>query len=220
MLGEKIKYYRKKQQMSQETLASKLNVSRQIITKWESGNTLPSVDYLIGLSKLFYVTIDTLVIDDDCNSQEITNNNTNELINFIVQAKQNTYANKSGKVDSSRQESHDYQYKDNDYLYTDSFFGASKFSGQELVYKQSQPIWSMNYYGRVIDDNFSGDFLKKALMQVNDNHPFRGVECYHNGEYTYHNVTQGDIDYFHGKEEIYYQGDKIYEGLYHGGMIE
>ena len=32
----------------------------------------------------------------------------------------------------------------------------------------------MNYYGRVIEENFNGDFLKEALLQVDEELPFRG----------------------------------------------
>ena len=39
MFNEKLKYYRKKNMLTQEDLASDLNVSRQIITKWESGGS-------------------------------------------------------------------------------------------------------------------------------------------------------------------------------------
>ena len=58
--------YRKKNMMTQEELADRLGVSRQTITKWEKGTILPSLEYLIDLSRLFGVTIDHLVKDDDC----------------------------------------------------------------------------------------------------------------------------------------------------------
>ena len=44
MLNEKIVYYRKKNMLTQEELASQLNVSRQTITKWESGIIYPNVE--------------------------------------------------------------------------------------------------------------------------------------------------------------------------------
>ena len=79
------------------------------------------------------------------------------------------YANKTNKVNSSRKESHDYSYQENNYTYLDSFFGAENFSGQEIVYKDEKPCWSMNYYGRVIEENFNGDFLKEALYKLMKN---------------------------------------------------
>ena len=47
--------YRKKNMMTQEELADRLGVSRQTITKWEKGTILPSLEYLIDLSRLFGV---------------------------------------------------------------------------------------------------------------------------------------------------------------------
>lgn len=220
MFNEKLKYYRKKNMLTQEDLASDLNVSRQIITKWESGIVLPSLEYLIDLSNLFGVTIDTLVKDDDCVTFDTKDMNIYELNAFLVKAKKETYANKKGKVSSSRMGSHDYVYQEGCYKYLDSFLGSSKFSGEEIVYEHDIPIWSMNYYGRVIGKNFDGDFLKEALKRVPVSLPYRGPESYTKGDYCYHNKVEGDIDYFHGYEDIFYQDEKIYECYYHGGKIE
>ena len=41
--NENLKYLRKRDNLTQEELAEKLNVSRQSITKWESGNSLPDI---------------------------------------------------------------------------------------------------------------------------------------------------------------------------------
>ena len=66
MLNEKIVYYRKKNMLTQEELAYQLNVSRQTVTKWETGTIYPNIEYLIKLSNLFGVSIDYLVKEDDC----------------------------------------------------------------------------------------------------------------------------------------------------------
>ena len=57
MLNEKIVYYRKKNMLTQEELAYQLNVSRQTVTKWETGTIYPNIEYLIKLSNLFGVSI-------------------------------------------------------------------------------------------------------------------------------------------------------------------
>lgn len=220
MLNEKLKYYRKKNLMSQEDLAEKLHVSRQIITKWESGIVVPGLEYLIDLSQLFGVTIDSLVKDDDCQSLERQSVDLQELNYFLVEAKQNTYAAKKGKVSSSRLGSHDYYYQNEHYSYVDSYVGTSNFSGEEVVYENDLAIWSMNYYGRVIEETFDGDFLKESLKHVPLYKPYRGPDIFYQGDYVYHNCVEGTVECFHGKEEIYYQGIKVYECYYHGGILE
>ena len=62
-LSEKLSFLRKEKGLSQENLADEMNVSRQAVSKWESGNVMPSLDNLIYLSKLYGVTIDSLIDD-------------------------------------------------------------------------------------------------------------------------------------------------------------
>ncbi len=59
-IGEKISELRKKHKMSQDELASKLNVSRQAVSNWERGESLPEVDKLIAISDLYSVSMDYL----------------------------------------------------------------------------------------------------------------------------------------------------------------
>ncbi len=61
--AEKIYHLRLQYRYSQEMLAEKLNVSRQAISKWESGATLPETDKVIALSDFFGVSIDYLLKD-------------------------------------------------------------------------------------------------------------------------------------------------------------
>lgn len=218
MFKEKMVYYRKKNMMTQEDLAECLCVSRQTITKWESGDILPSLEYLINLSDIFHVTIDSLVKEDDCIALEQESIDY-DLASFLVKAKQSTYASKQNKIQSSRLDSHDYAYEDENYRYIDSFFGSSLFSGQEIVYHKDKVCWSMNYYGKVLNNHFSGDFLKEALLQVKAINPLRGPDIYQQGEYTYVCHVDGDKDMFCGTEDIYYQSTLVYQGYFHGGMI-
>ena len=52
---------RKKSGLSQEAVAEKLGVSRQTISKWETGETLPDIRQSKGLAMLYHVTLDELV---------------------------------------------------------------------------------------------------------------------------------------------------------------
>lgn len=60
-LNEKIKEYRRIFGLSQEQLAEKLNVSRQVITKWENNEGLPELGNLKSISKLMGISIDYLL---------------------------------------------------------------------------------------------------------------------------------------------------------------
>ena len=61
MLGEKIRDLRKRDGLSQEEVAEKLNVSRQMISKYELGETLPDLEKLEELTKLFEGSYDDLL---------------------------------------------------------------------------------------------------------------------------------------------------------------
>lgn len=60
-LNEKIKGYRKIFNLSQEQLAEKMGVSRQVITKWENDDGLPDIVNIKMLSKLMGISIDYLL---------------------------------------------------------------------------------------------------------------------------------------------------------------
>ena len=62
--GEKLKDIRKKEGMSQEQLAEKIGVSRQAITKWETGRGLPDVENMVILAEIFKMTLDELVLQE------------------------------------------------------------------------------------------------------------------------------------------------------------
>ena len=73
MLGKKIQKLRKDNGLSQEELASKLTISRQAISKWELGESMPDTENVVQLSKLFKVTTDYLLNDDyETNTANIT----------------------------------------------------------------------------------------------------------------------------------------------------
>lgn len=64
ILGEKITELRKKNNWSQEELAGQLGISRQSVSKWESGASIPDMDKIIALSNLFSVSTDYLLKDE------------------------------------------------------------------------------------------------------------------------------------------------------------
>ena len=64
ILAEKIARLRKSQGWSQEELAAQLDVSRQSVSKWESMASMPDLDKILKMSKLFDVSTDYLLKDD------------------------------------------------------------------------------------------------------------------------------------------------------------
>ena len=64
ILANKITEERKKNGWSQEELANQLGVSRQAVSKWESASSVPDLQRVLELSKLFGVTTDYLLKDE------------------------------------------------------------------------------------------------------------------------------------------------------------
>ena len=143
-----------------------------------------------------------------------------KIIDFLIRAKKATYAGKGAETDSSRTGSHDLVYREDGLMYYDTYLGGEKFAGEEALWISDVPYWSMNYVGRVTGENFSGDFLKEALLLVPAENPYRGPLHYTNGDYSYRCEVSGSFDWFHGQELILYQGSEIYECLFHGGLIK
>ena len=63
-LGEKIRFLRTKESITQEELAEKLNVSRSAIAKWETDNGTPDIANLKMISQIFKISIDELLKDE------------------------------------------------------------------------------------------------------------------------------------------------------------
>lgn len=62
-LADKLQQLRKQKNISQEELAQMLEVSRQSVSKWESGQSVPEIDKIVRLSDIFDVTTDYLLKD-------------------------------------------------------------------------------------------------------------------------------------------------------------
>ena len=64
-LSKKIFELRKAQGLSQEQLAEKVGVSRQSVSKWESGESIPELERLVEIGKVFNVTTDYLLKESE-----------------------------------------------------------------------------------------------------------------------------------------------------------
>lgn len=105
----------------------------------------------------------------------------------------------------------------------DNFFGGEPYGGRTIVFYEGKPYWMMVYYGWVeegVKTNSVYGVLRNALKQMPEDYPFRGPREYKEGEFTYVNNWDGEVDRFSGEEKIT-QGDKlIYKANYLGGLVD
>ena len=142
-----------------------------------------------------------------------------ELIAFLINAKKAAYAGGGAESPAARPGSRELRYSEGTFDYVDAYMGSSKFVGEEAVWVNGVPVWAMNYIGRTLSDSFSGDFLKEALLLVTEEAPYRGPEEYKRGEYAYKRSVKGNVGWFYGYEEIFYESKKVYECAFHGGDV-
>lgn len=87
--SEKLQTLRKENKLSQEKLADMLDVSRQAVSKWESGQTYPEMDKLLSMCKIFGCSLDELTNDEiiemgkDNKSKNTTSNLVDEVLEII-----------------------------------------------------------------------------------------------------------------------------------------
>lgn len=224
-LSKKLHGLRKRSGMSQEGLAERLGIARQTVSKWENGQAVPEIAALIQLCDLYGVSLDQLLRGGDGCAQSLWDKTAGEVTDhrqlaaFMLRAKRSTYAAKGREAAPTRPASHDFAYREGAYLYRDSYFGGECFAGEEVIWREERPVWSMNYAGRVTGVGFSGDFLKEALLLGTLEEPYRGPVLYTKGEYAYLCRVEGDMEWFCGQEEILLGGRRIYACRFHGGEI-
>lgn len=87
MLSEKIYTLRRKSGLSQEQLAEKIGVSRQAISKWEGGLSVPELEKIRALSDFFHVSIDELTREP--RADDASSNTEEKLFKADSQGKKN-----------------------------------------------------------------------------------------------------------------------------------
>ncbi len=159
----------------------------------------------------------------------MTTSQLTSLIPFLLRAKKATYAAsddpaqlEKAKCPSSRPNSHDLAYSEGNLYYYDTYLGGFAFSGEEAVWQDKTPLWSMNYYGTMlvpeIPDGFGG-FLKLAMRNVDEASPYRGPKYFAHGRWNYECHWEGDFSCYHGEEIIKLDGKPVYRLYFHGGAI-
>jgi hypothetical protein len=144
---------------------------------------------------------------------------------FIVRAKADSYVGNGEHSGASRLGSHDLRFTDGKWSYHDSYFGGSDFIGEEVVYFEGQPVWAMNYYGRILRTNLltaqqAGQMIKESLSQMYKEGRFLGGFEFTANNLTYKDTSEGTADSFQGRELIFSGNETAYELLYHGGLIK
>ncbi len=147
-----------------------------------------------------------------------------ELNKFIIQAKAGTYVGNGNNALSSRMGSHDLKFQEGSFSYLDSYFGGTDFIGQEIVYHKDEPVWAMNYYGRIIEKNSitgaeTGQIIKASLSKMYKEGRFLGGFENSINDDIYIDTSEGNVVSFTGKEWITRNGVRVYELTYHGGLV-
>jgi len=147
-----------------------------------------------------------------------------QLNDFIIRAKAATYVGDGAKTVPCRPKSHDLRFTESDFVYLDSYFGGADFLGQEVVYYQDEPVWAMNYYGRILEPEHiradeAGQIIKQSLSAMYQEGRFLGGYEYVTENGTYFDTSQGELTSFTGQEWIVRENIRVYELVYHGGLI-
>lgn len=149
---------------------------------------------------------------------------TKELKAFILEASKNTYASEDPNIKAKQPDSSTtIVYEKDDWKYHDNYFGGEPFGGREVVFFQDKPVWMMVYYGSVVVDEIVPDelykVLTKALRSSTIDMPYRGPKELIDGDFTYKNDLEGDVERFSGEERIYKDNTLLYTAKYVGGVL-
>jgi len=150
-----------------------------------------------------------------------------DFINFLIKAKKATYASQgdNASVTAFLEGSKQLEFQEGEFFYRDIYFGMKYFVGQEVVYYNEKPIWSMCYSGGVLNHHHNDfisaiyHFLRKALRNVPVELPFRGPKEYVEDSFIYMNNNSGSLNQFEGIEVISFENNSVYSLIYSGGFI-
>lgn len=145
-----------------------------------------------------------------------------QLQEFLIKAKINTYAS-GAREKTLKDGSKELWFEEGDWRYRDRYFGFNSFIGEEIIWRNDEAVWGMNYCGRIISNNANSkdifNFLQKAMKLIKIDRPFRGPEKFHDGDWGYRDESVGNVEDFSGIERIYFKEEKVFELKYCGGKI-
>lgn len=152
-----------------------------------------------------------------------------DLADFLVEGNANTYAAGGAEVAPERQGYKELEYKRGVWRMRDSYAGYFRAPGMTGVYYKDfpAPVWAMQYGGtgmipgRYDETKPAFNFLKKALMQITPDLPYRGPAFFEEGEwkYKFRLMTENNLTDFSWTEEISAGGVLIFTQMGMGGII-
>jgi len=146
------------------------------------------------------------------------------LAAFLLRAKRATYAAQGddATVTPLLPGSRQLEYREGELFYRDVYVGVAAFAGLETVDHADTPRWAMTYAGGLVapaDFRAVYAFLRAALQRGDVAAPYRGPARHAEGEWTYTNAWEGDLDRFAGAETIERAGVVVYRLRYAGGRV-
>ena len=151
-----------------------------------------------------------------------------DLWEFVMEAERTYAAGTGARAKALVDGSKEFVHKNGVWRYQDRWFGFDPFIGQEVIFREGQLEWSMNYRGATLVGALGhveiGDvymFLRKALQVGSSNRhkPFRGPAIFEDGDWVYTNKSKGVTSGFIGEEKISFAGHPAYHLVYHGGIV-
>lgn len=141
------------------------------------------------------------------------------MLDFLWRAKRFAYARPDIYMAPSLPSAKDFQYAEGDWLYLHSRIGERESSLRELIWRQSQPLWVLHGYARILSSAFPQNFLQEALLKIELNNPLRGPLLFEKDGFRYVSNIAGDWQNFVGMEEVYKGKTLCYQCSLHGGLL-
>ena len=145
-IANKLLQLRKEKGYSQEALAQELGISRQAISKWERAEASPDTDNLIGLAKLYGISLDQLLLHEPTETKEATTEKTDDIKNS--------------------QDEHD--YKDSDEYVHVGFDGIHVKDDESEVHVSWKGIHVIDRSGDGVDIDDNGVFINGEKKEWSD----------------------------------------------------
>jgi hypothetical protein len=145
-----------------------------------------------------------------------------QLARFLMRAKAQCYsADDDTRVQKLERGGSESGFEDGGLAYLDRWYGEARFTGEEIVWREGRPWWTMNFYG-VTDPSAPAEFPhfhKRALRRMPAEAPFRGPRLHREGDLVYVNEWIGDLRTFRGSERVFHGDREVYRLEYHGGVL-